>query len=64
VECFIRERGERGTFASRERLDSRDALALAREFLTMSQSELSARLKGSPMQRAKRRGIARNAAVC
>ncbi|QJR37931.1 tRNA epoxyqueuosine(34) reductase QueG [Gemmatimonas groenlandica] len=51
------------SFASREGLDSRDARALAREFLTMGQAEFSARFKGSAMKRAKRRGLARNAAV-
>jgi epoxyqueuosine reductase len=50
-------------FASREALDSGDARALAREFLAMSQAEFSARFKGSAMKRAKRRGLARNAAV-
>jgi epoxyqueuosine reductase len=50
-------------FASRDGLDSRDARALAREFLSMSQAEFSARFKGSAMKRAKRRGLARNAAV-
>ena len=50
-------------FASREGLDSTDARAVAREFLAMSQAEFSARFKGSAMKRAKRRGLARNAAV-
>ncbi len=50
-------------FAARDGLDSRDAVALARELLTMSQAEFSARFKGSAMKRAKRRGLARNAAV-
>jgi epoxyqueuosine reductase len=36
---------------------------LAREFLAMSQAEFSARFQGSAMKRAKRRGLARNAAV-
>ena len=36
---------------------------LAREFLSMSQAEFSARFKGSAIKRAKRRGLARNAAV-
>jgi len=50
-------------FVAREGLDSRDARALAREFLVMSQQEFSARFKNSAMKRAKRRGLARNAAV-
>ena len=48
---------------SRGGLDWRDARALAREFLVMSQAEFSARFKGSAVKRAKRRGLARNAAV-
>jgi len=50
-------------FASREGLESHDARTLAREFLAMSQPEFSKRFKGSAMKRAKRRGLARNAAV-
>ncbi len=50
-------------FAARAGLDSRDARMLAREFLAMSQAEFSARFNGSAMKRAKRRGLARNAAV-
>ena len=53
-------------FTAREGLDSLDAQELAHEFLTMSQAEFSARFKGSAMKRAKRakrRGLARNAAV-
>jgi len=59
---FAREATE-PAFAARDKLNSRDARMLAREFLTMSQSEFSARFKGSAMKRAKRRGLARNAAV-
>ncbi|MEQ1693913.1 MAG: tRNA epoxyqueuosine(34) reductase QueG, partial [Gemmatimonas sp.] len=40
-------------FAARDDLDSRDARALARTFLTMSQAKFSARYKGSAMKRAK-----------
>jgi epoxyqueuosine reductase len=36
---------------------------LARELLALSQEEFSAAFKHSPMKRAKRRGLARNAAV-
>lgn len=50
-------------FAARDGLDSRDTRVLARTFLTMSQAEFSARVKGSAMKRAKRSGLARNAAV-
>jgi len=41
----------------------KDARTLARELLSMSRAEFSAAYKGSPMKRAKRRGLARNAAV-
>jgi epoxyqueuosine reductase len=41
----------------------KDARTLARELLAMSQTEFSAAFKGSPMKRARRRGLARNAAV-
>ena len=50
-------------FAPREALGTKDARTLARELLAMSQAEFSAAYKGSPMKRAKRRGLARNAAV-
>jgi epoxyqueuosine reductase QueG len=43
--------------------EPKDARTLARELLAMSQAEFSAAFKGSPMKRAKRRGLARNAAV-
>jgi epoxyqueuosine reductase len=59
---FARELTE-PAFMSREGLDSRDARALAHEFLMMSQADFSARFKGTAMKRAKRRGLARNAAV-
>ena len=36
---------------------------LARELLTMSPTEFSAAFKGSPMKRAKLRGLKRNACV-
>ena len=50
-------------YVSRAGLDVHDSRAIARELLTMSQAEFSARFKGSAMKRAKRRGLARNAAV-
>jgi epoxyqueuosine reductase len=50
-------------FAPRAVLAGKDARTLARELLDMSQEEFSAAFKGSPMKRAKRRGLARNAAV-
>ena len=50
-------------FAAREVIAGKDALTFAREVLTMSQAEFSAAFKGSPMKRAKLRGLQRNAAV-
>ena len=41
----------------------KDARTLARELLAMTQEEFSAAFKGSPMKRAKLRGLKRNAAV-
>ena len=50
-------------FAPREFIAGKDARTLARELLNMSQEEFSAAFKGSPMKRAKLRGLKRNAAV-
>ena len=50
-------------FASRDGLDSSDARATARALLAMSVTEFQQEFRGSPMKRAKRRGLARNAAV-
>jgi epoxyqueuosine reductase QueG len=50
-------------FAPREVLAGKSTRQLARELLAMTQGEFSAAFKGSPMKRAKRRGLARNAAV-
>jgi len=47
----------------RAAIAGKDARTLARELLTMSQEEFSAAFKGSPMKRAKLRGLKRNAAV-
>jgi epoxyqueuosine reductase len=50
-------------FAARPGLDSPDARALSRELLVMSADRFTARFKNSAIKRAKRRGLARNAAV-
>jgi epoxyqueuosine reductase len=50
-------------YAPREALAGKDARHLARELLGMTQPEFSAAFKGSPMKRAKLRGLKRNAAV-
>jgi len=50
-------------FQPRAAIAGRDARTLARELLAMTQEEFSAAFKGSPMKRAKLRGLKRNAAV-
>ncbi|MFN2637380.1 MAG: tRNA epoxyqueuosine(34) reductase QueG [Gemmatimonadaceae bacterium] len=50
-------------FEPRSALRDRDARALAMELLSMDDDTFHTRFKGSPMKRAKRRGLARNAAV-
>jgi len=50
-------------FATREFLARKDARTLARDLLSMTQEEFSEAFKGSPMKRAKLRGLKRNAAV-
>lgn len=59
---FSRELDE-PAFQPREALAGRDARTLAREILGMDDDEFRVAYKGSPMKRAKRRGLARNAAV-
>jgi epoxyqueuosine reductase len=46
-------------FLAREGLDGASLI----EWMTMTQEEFSARFKGSPIKRAKRRGLLRNVAV-
>jgi epoxyqueuosine reductase len=50
-------------FLPREFIVNKDARTLARDILQMTQEEFSAAFKGSPMKRAKLRGLKRNAAV-
>ncbi|MGH7717833.1 MAG: tRNA epoxyqueuosine(34) reductase QueG, partial [Gemmatimonadaceae bacterium] len=59
---FSRESSEE-SFAPRPLLADRDARALAREILAMDDASYRTSFKGSAMTRAKRRGLARNAAV-
>jgi epoxyqueuosine reductase len=49
--------------APREVVAGKDARQLARDLLQMTQAEFSPAFKGSPMKRAKLRGLKRNAAV-
>jgi len=50
-------------YAPRAALGSKDVRTLARDLLGMTQQTFSAAFKGSPMKRAKLRGLKRNAAV-
>jgi epoxyqueuosine reductase len=50
-------------FVPRDALAGKDARGLARELLALTQAEFSAAFKGSPMKRARLRGLKRNAAV-
>ena len=51
------------TFRPRSNLEQKDARTLARDLLSMSDEEFRTAFKGSPMKRAKLRGLKRNAAV-
>jgi epoxyqueuosine reductase len=55
----VRLRARAEAFLAREGLDG----PLLIEWMTMTQEEFSARFKGSPIKRAKRRGLLRNLAV-
>jgi epoxyqueuosine reductase len=59
---FAQELKER-SFHPRDAIAARDARSLARELVAMTPEEFSARFKGSPMKRAKLRGLKRNASV-
>jgi len=59
---FSRELREQ-SFRPHEMLSATDARALAKEILAMTDDTYSQHFKRSPMKRAKRRGLARNAAV-
>jgi epoxyqueuosine reductase len=59
---FARE-VEDPAFATREVVAGKDGRSFAREVLAMDDEAFRAAFKGSPMKRAKRRGLARNAAV-
>jgi len=59
---FAKELTE-SALATREALVSKDARTLARELLAMDDAQYRAAFTKSPIKRAKRRGLARNAAV-
>jgi epoxyqueuosine reductase len=50
-------------YGARDAIGGKDPRTLAREILEMTQEEFSRAFKGSPMKRAKLRGLHRNAAV-
>lgn len=50
-------------FAAREVIAGKDARTLARDILAMSDEDFRTAFRGSPMKRAKLRGLKRNAAV-
>ena len=60
---FAQPLADESPFAPRPALGGKDARALARDLLGMTQEEFSRAFKGSPMKRAKLRGLKRNAAV-
>jgi epoxyqueuosine reductase len=60
---FARALPDDSPFRPREALAGKDARRLAREILAMTPEEFSVAFKGSPMKRAKLRGLKRNAAV-
>ena len=60
---FSRELAADSPFRAREILAEKDARALARELLSMTQERFSSAFSKSPMKRAKLRGLKRNAAV-
>ena len=62
-EKFATVLAEGSPFAPREALGGKGARTLARELLAMTQEEFSRAFTGSPMKRAKLRGLKRNAAV-
>jgi epoxyqueuosine reductase len=54
---------EEPAFAARAAIAGRDARSLSREILAMSDEDFRTAFKGSPMKRAKLRGLKRNAAI-
>jgi epoxyqueuosine reductase len=60
---FSRSLPNEAPFVPRDAVAGKDARSLARELLGMSQADFSAAFAGSPMKRAKLRGLKRNAAV-
>jgi epoxyqueuosine reductase len=62
-ERFAKSLADESPFHPRDPIAGRNAQALARELLVMTQEEFSVAFKHSPMKRAKLRGLKGNAAV-
>jgi epoxyqueuosine reductase len=62
-EKFATTLAEGSPFAAREAIAGKDARTLARELVAMTQDEFAEKFRGSPMKRAKLRGLKRNAVV-
>ena len=60
---FARDLPNDSAFAARDAVASRDSRTLARELLGMTPDRFNRAFRGSPMKRAKLRGLKRNAAV-
>ena len=60
---FARDLPDESPYRARAELAGKDARTLAREILSMTREQFSTDFKGSPMKRAKLRGLKRNAAV-
>ena len=60
---FARSLGDDSPYEARDPLRGKSSRMLARELLAMTQEEFARAFKGSPMKRAKLRGLKRNAAV-
>jgi epoxyqueuosine reductase len=60
---FARDLPVDSPYAARDAIAGKDARTLARDLLGMTQEEFSASFSGSPMKRAKLRGLKRNAAI-
>ena len=60
---FSKELPNDSSYQPREVIGNKDARTLARDLLGIAQEQFSRAFKGSPMKRAKLRGLKRNAAV-
>jgi epoxyqueuosine reductase len=60
---FSRELPDPSPFAPRDALGAIDAVAFARQLLAMQPGEFAVAFRGSPMKRAKLRGLKRNAVI-